>query len=275
MIEDSYLPKKNTIFIKNEGELALFYSFGERIIIRHSLNVILPKVFDALVSLPSGLTIGEDTRQLAAACSVEHDALIGFLDQLNKKSLVLKGSRTNTKMTNRQAAASSFFSRFSASAQVINQHTEALRSARIHIYSELDCKRFFDSFFDFGFTKENFSFRKFTEDPSLEKEENDLAICLATSRDMPLVREWNKSMANAKRNWLFVHLDPFGAMVGPYFGQVSGICFDCLIKRRNANIYEPKYQDFVDNFQWDRSVTQIDELCPFSRSTFEALKLNL
>lgn len=77
---------------------------------------------------------------------------------------------------------------------------------------------------------------------------NDLIVVTGNWFGLAKARELNRTLRSQSLRWLCVIEDYFGGYVGPYFGIPDGPCLECLLERHTAQLAPEKQQSLNVHF---------------------------
>lgn len=284
--------KRGVHWIETEGDTALFYHFGNRLLIRGAfVNSCLRTMY---TMLQSPVELGELEQRLHQSFS-QHEIKSswnalqksGFLCEINAPN-----SNVNRPAEQQDTAHSSgiadFLDRYFPSrskADSVARRAMENQILLINVGCGLDSgaslgDQVKESLESVGFRRVNqmIGAGSSPESALANVDRSTLLVLMGCWLNLQQVSDWNRYLKRHDWQWLNAMEDEFGGTLGPYLGLRDGPCFECLRLNRFRHLDEAGKYDAIERYFSKHPEQFIRPIQLFTRSfanaiAFETLKI--
>ncbi len=246
-----YAKKSLVQFIRAEGDIALFYNFGQRLLWKHRLVGLIQYILGPGVLGPE--FSDSDLEKVAEEVGCAKDDLKLLAKILAKRGLLFASESTFLNTIDLPPLAKLWAERATFSARTAASFAQSLTTFHWCLINHQISEQNLISLEEVGFKRDQVRQLSLEQAHSAFLGNEELIVVFAREIDQIALLELNKRFHRDSLNWLVVQNDPFGFAIGPYLGREMDICYACLAGRRSVHIDEPEYEKVVANWAHEQS----------------------
>lgn len=256
-----YARKSGLYFVNSEDDTALFYYFGNRLLIKAEFfrTPLFQKIFD-LLEMPVTVT------ELVKSSHANESEVLEILEVLKEnfflEEVLSEELHVDECLSQKEIELKSFFECFCVTKNASVEYLNSLKSktlafvdygyigqsiltslcelpfAKIIVYSHTDSRSHYPNNLKFSFVEDLNAVSK-----------ADLVVSSATWNQKNRLWPLNDLFLKTGTPWLSTFHDFYGGTIGPLFSEPGqNFCFNCLVKRQEMNTLNIDKQKLFESF---------------------------